>query len=189
MPAVGILRCPRVTPPPPLLFPPPPRGVLTPKEVRDFRKDHPLTLTRGSSAKKKDPLPSDTQPQYKYGRPSEKRLVEEIRRTGVMVPMKSLMEGQYVEEWVRTKEGIDFSKVSVPATIPRPRPTIASTSRARVAHETLGRSGAAPSITSPPVRARGKAADVHAHTMRRAFGSATTPPVCVCVPLRVTSGD
>lgn len=58
------------------------RGMLTPKAVMDFRKDNPLTLTRGSSARKKDPLPSDGDATFKYGRPSERRLEEEIRRTG-----------------------------------------------------------------------------------------------------------
>lgn len=128
------------------------RGVLSPKAVRDFRKDNPLTLTRGSSARKKDPLPSDADPKFKYGRPSEKRLEEEIRRTGPMVPVKSLVEGQFTQDWVKSKQGIDFSKAAAPATIPLPRPTIASESRSRVAHETL-RGDAGGTLTMARARA------------------------------------
>lgn len=69
-----------------------------------------------------------------------------------MVPIKTVIEGQYVSEWVRSKDGIDFSKTAAPATIPRPRPTIASESRSRVAHETLGRTAGATNISSFAVR-------------------------------------
>jgi hypothetical protein len=64
------------------------------------------------------------------------------------VPMKELMEGRYVEEWVRHKAGQDYG-ANLPARLPVPRPTVASQSRMRTATATLK--------PASPVRARGRA--------------------------------
>jgi len=116
-------------------------GILTAKEFGSFRKDHPATLRRGNSARQPDHVPSDKNPKFTYGRPSALRLEEEIRRTGPAVPIKKIIEGDYIEEWVRSKSGKDFGDC-MPARMPVPRPTVASESRIRTTTTIMKPAGA-----------------------------------------------
>eukprot|EP00899_Mesostigma_viride_P005009 jgi/Mesvir1/14509/Mv05208-RA.1 len=84
------------------------QGAVTAAEQKTFRQTHDIRVTRkvGESQKaKKDALPSDHDPDFVYGRPSNARLPEELRITGEHgVPIGHLIQGAYADEWKKSVE-------------------------------------------------------------------------------------
>ncbi|KAJ3258359.1 hypothetical protein HK103_003647 [Boothiomyces macroporosus] len=85
------------------------KGIITPKEIRKYRKDNPVRLKEGEHSmyrsdvdpngincvytRAKAKLPSDSNPQFTYGKP-----------TRPSTPVAKLMTDHYQKEWGKTVE-------------------------------------------------------------------------------------
>mmetsp|Transcript_15072 Transcript_15072/g.49437 ORF Transcript_15072/g.49437 Transcript_15072/m.49437 type:complete len:226 (+) Transcript_15072:24-701(+) len=107
--------------------------VIHSKDQRGFRIEHPVTLKRGDTGIKtkqqKSALPSDTDPDFVYGRTSSQRPVEETRLTGDAPDIKAVVQGSFMMDWVKMNEGRqdEFNKLRQK---PVPKPTKASAGHA-----------------------------------------------------------
>lgn len=82
-------------------------GKTMANEQHEFRQTHFVPLRRGDTGSRlgqKHTLPSDMDPNFKYGRASDDRPLEERRLTGYTPSMRSLLQGDFYDEWIRMNQ-------------------------------------------------------------------------------------
>jgi len=82
--------------------------VVTAKDLSGFRKDNLITLKTGKDSEgtffKKPLVPSDKDPDHVYGRKSSQRACEETRYTGEAPDIKTIVQGGFMQDWVKSNE-------------------------------------------------------------------------------------
>jgi|TARA_B110000977_G_scaffold45136_1_gene61380 hypothetical protein len=86
--------------------------VVTAKETKAFREENVVTLRAGAGATSdpggsdlfvKPSLPSDGNPEHRYGKSSKQRTVEELK-WGSMDGVKEMINGDFQHEWANANE-------------------------------------------------------------------------------------
>ena len=80
-------------------------GLTKSSEQKSFRAKNPIPLgTINAHTQEASHLPSDENPDFRYGRASSNRTKEEQRLTGFNPPMKDLVQGAYMQDWMLKNE-------------------------------------------------------------------------------------